>query len=351
MNGYIYESALAFFPLLPLVLRILSGITYVFPSLLSLWVHHILVGVFLSFLCNILGAIQMYRFSKMMLMSESLSLTSALLYVINPASVFFSSLYSESLYSLLLISALLYINKGNYVRGCSFLSLTAACRSNGLVNCGFACFPHFIALINELANICKQGVAKLFIFKVLEAVLYRICVFAAIIGCSVLPFVLYQYYAGYLYCFTKTKSFLLSFLTPSYPSPELAEFAQKSDILTPFTSNATIHPVWCTGVPWSSYSLLQKRFWNVGAFNYYELKQLPNFLLALPILTLVFKTICLFIKSAPKTFLSLGILTETGKQRLILPHIYHIIFLAVYGIINVHIQVSLMSNIMLLFSA
>ncbi|KAM7537540.1 hypothetical protein Aperf_G00000069003 [Anoplocephala perfoliata] len=167
----------------------------------------------------------------------------------------------------------------------------------------------------------------------------RIYVFAAIIGCSTLPFVLYQYYAAYLYCFTGPKPPFLSSLSPSYPGPELAEFAQQSGFLTPYTVNATIYPVWCSGVPWSSYNLLQKHFWNVGAFNYYELKQLPNFLLALPVLTLAFKTICLYIRRAPKTFLSSGILAETDKQRLVLPHIYHLIFLSLYGVINVNIQV------------
>ncbi|KAM3172112.1 hypothetical protein ACTXT7_015217 [Hymenolepis weldensis] len=292
------------------------------------------------FLCHVLGAIQMYRLSKLMLMSEYISVTSALLYAINPASVFFSTLYSESFYSLLLISALVWLAEGSYTQGCFVLSLTAACRSNGIVNCGFGCFPHFIFLINELSDIYKQKMSIFFaFFKVFEAVLYRILIFFSIIGGSLLPYLFYQYYAGYLYCFTEPKPSYLSFLTPEYPSQELVDFAEELGVLTPYTVNATVHAVWCPGIPWSSYSLLQKHFWNVGAFRYYELKQLPNFLLALPVLILVFKTISLFAKRAPRTLLSLGILADTEKQRLILPHIYHIIFLSLYGIVNVHIQV------------
>ncbi|VDL19098.1 unnamed protein product [Hymenolepis diminuta] len=306
INGYIYENTLAFFPLLPLTLRIISRVTYFFPSLWSLWVHNILIGVFWSFLCHVLGAIQMYKLSKLTLMGEYISVTSALLYAINPASVFFSTLYSEPFYSLLLISGLVWLAEGSYTQGCFVLSLTAACRSNGIVNCGFGCFPHFIFLINELSDIYKQKMSIFFaFFKVFEAVLYRILIFFSIIGGSLLPYLFYQYYAAYLYCFTEPK--------PSY-FQELADFAEELGVLTPYTVNATVHAVWCPGIPWSSYSLLQKHFWNVGAFRYYELKQLPNFLLALPVLILVFKTVSLFAKRAPRTLLSLGILAETEKQ-------------------------------------
>nr|CDS32579.1 gpi mannosyltransferase 2 [Hymenolepis microstoma] len=282
----------------------------------------------------------MYRLSKLMLMSEPVSVISALLYTINPASIFFSTLYSESFYSLLLISALVCLAEGHYIRGCLILSLTTACRSNGIVNCGFACFPHFIFLINELSDIYKKKICIFFAFvKVLKAVLYRILIFFSIIGSSLLPYLIYQYYAGYLYCFTELKPSYLSFLIPKYPNQELVDYAKELGVLTPYAVNATVHAVWCQGVPWSSYNLLQKYFWNVGAFRYYQLRQLPNFLLALPVLTLVFKTISLFAKRAPRTLFSLGILSDTEKQRLILPHIYHILFLSLYGIVCVHIQV------------
>ena len=50
-------------------------------------------------------------------------------------------------------------------------------------------------------------------------------------------------------------------------------------------------PAWCTpsasGVaPTSLYQHIQRKHWNVGFLKYYELKQIPNFLLATPILIL-----------------------------------------------------------------
>ena len=47
-------------------------------------------------------------------------------------------------------------------------------------------------------------------------------------------------------------------------------------------------PLWCNddGSSFSLYRYIQDKHWNVGFFRYYELKQIPNFLLAAPILLL-----------------------------------------------------------------
>ncbi len=47
-------------------------------------------------------------------------------------------------------------------------------------------------------------------------------------------------------------------------------------------------PLWCSynGSSFSLYRHIQDKHWNVGFFRYYELKQIPNFLLAAPILIL-----------------------------------------------------------------
>lgn len=43
-------------------------------------------------------------------------------------------------------------------------------------------------------------------------------------------------------------------------------------------------PEWCDGLPGSHYSHIQKTYWGLGFFAYWQLKQLPNFLLAGPMI-------------------------------------------------------------------
>ena len=46
-------------------------------------------------------------------------------------------------------------------------------------------------------------------------------------------------------------------------------------------------PEWCEhGSTFNLYSYVQRKYWNVGLFRYYEWKQVPNFILAAPVLIL-----------------------------------------------------------------
>jgi phosphatidylinositol glycan class V len=54
------------------------------------------------------------------------------------------------------------------------------------------------------------------------------------------------------------------------------------------------------------YNFVQERYWNVGLFKYWELKQVPNFLLAFPMILLSFQGIRSYIRSNLVSFISLG---------------------------------------------
>lgn len=328
VNGYLYENTLAFFPLLPIMIKTLANFSYVLSPPWSLSTHMIVVGVVFNLICNVLSSIQLYRLSKLMHLSESISLASALLFLINPASVFFSALYSESLYCFLLITALVFLHGNAYVRSCFFLFLGVFCRSNGLVNIGFACYYQLLLLFDWISTNRNPAVD----------VVYRLCVIPITIALVSSPYFLFQCYASFLYC-SQSRTDYPSFLMPRSPSKKLLLYARELQVPTPFSYSSSNIPSWCPDVPLTSYSALQKKFWNVGFMRYYEWKQLPNFILAIPVLIISIVTIRRFCHSAGGTFFSLGFKGHR-KQQLLLPHIYHLCFLFVYGVANVHIQVN-----------
>ena len=63
---------------------------------------------------------------------------------------------------------------------------------------------------------------------------------------------------------------------------------------------------WCARTLPLIYSFVQKEYWNNGFLNYYELKQIPNFILASPFLILSIWGICTYALSDTQRFLSLG---------------------------------------------
>merc|ERR1719253_164613 len=74
-------------------------------------------------------------------------------------------------------------------------------------------------------------------------------------------------------------------------------------------------PTWCNddglGPRFSLYAYVQRKHWNVGLFRYYELKQIPNFILALPVLSLSFASAACWIKHS----WGLHIKTTIGEWR------------------------------------
>lgn len=139
--GYTHENTLAFFPLYPLLVRIFANILNL-PLQLFLNYHSIIVlsAVSLNFILFIKSAEIFYRLSREVLRDEVLAYRAAILFCVNPASIFFSAPYSETVFAFCTFSALLNYERGGGWAAPAHFGLAGAARSNGLVNIGFVLY-------------------------------------------------------------------------------------------------------------------------------------------------------------------------------------------------------------------
>lgn len=72
---------------------------------------------------------------------------------------------------------------------------------------------------------------------------------------------------------------------------------------------------WCKAKIPLLYSYIQSHYWGVGFLRYFQLKQLPNFLLASPILSLAVCSVLHYVRSQPEIFFSLGFRASNGEKR------------------------------------
>ncbi|KAF3422738.1 LOW QUALITY PROTEIN: hypothetical protein E2986_05855 [Frieseomelitta varia] len=224
--GYTYENTLAFYPLYPF----------------SVLIAAMLVNV----ICFVKSAVIFYDLSKTVLKTTNVAYKAAILYCINPATIFFSAAYSESLFAYL--TMLRSIKLDPYV---SFpISLSILTRSNGVINIGFPIYYQLQKLSYDYSK--------------------------------------------------KHANFSLK---------TFCQFMFKASTLKILPGNSYVE--WCHLKIPMAYSYIQKKYWNLGFLNYYEIKQIPNFILAFPILYIMMKCIKEFFFEHKKYFYTLGFIKNT----------------------------------------
>lgn len=261
--GYEYEQTYAFLPILPFCISFLSRT--VLQPLIPLVGHRAVLalsGYLLSNMSFVFAALFLYRLSVIILKDSEASLRASILFCFNPASIFYSSIYSESLYALLSIGGLYFLMSGANNLAVLSLALSGCARSNGVLNAGYIGFQ----TMHRAYDAVFLKKSAFLALQVLISGILR-CVFIFI------PFVAFQAYGYYNLC--------------DGVSP---------DKLRP----------WCKAKIPLLYNFIQSHYWGVGFLRYFQLKQLPNFLLASPILSIALCSIIHFVKLQPKEFFSLG---------------------------------------------
>lgn len=146
-----------------------------------------------------------------------------------------------------------------------------------------------------------------------------------------------QVYNYYLFCFEQ------KFVFPEH----IKEYAAAHNLVLAGNKTNDSSP-WCSNDWPLSYSYVQSHYWNVGFMNYYQLKQLPNFLLALPVIYLVVSNSYVYIHDNLDFCVRLGLFQVNKKQmknmknydRLAFVFVVHGILLTLFSIFFVHVQVT-----------
>lgn len=203
----------------------------------------------------------------------------ALLFIVNPASVFFVAAYSEALFAALAWTGAYFVLVGHDVSPsrrsyyhswlCTGFGLicwmaATATRSNGMLYAGYW-------LLYGLLGRVSSGSYK-----------------SAARGCAAS--------VGYLLAMA-----LIFLPLIWYNSSTIQQLC-----VTPSPSTLDITPDWCDGrSPWFYlYGYVQRKHWNVGFLRYFTIQQIPNFLLAAPILIISLCGVSTWIAHSWKEYLN-----------------------------------------------
>ncbi|XP_005102568.1 GPI mannosyltransferase 2 [Aplysia californica] len=293
--GYTYENCVAFFPFFPITVSSVAHVlSYLGVLHLSSWI--LLAAVITNFILFILAALSFFHVGKHALGDPQVSFFATILFCFNPASIFMSAAYSETLYFFLLVHALLAVNAKAFYAASFLIGLSVLTRSNGLVGIGFVLHSLGNSFFKELSSIHWCG-KKLTYSQIVP--FYISCIVKTIfrvVLCSIIcsaAFFAYQFFIYTQFCTRKGSVFVPEHLI-SYGR------ARGYNIVGDSPSP------WCNDTFPMSYTNIQKHHWGVGFMNYYEVKQIPNFILAFPVILLSVRSCLFFVRKSGKSFFQLG---------------------------------------------
>lgn len=203
IHGYTYENTVAFFPLFPVSVGVLSKVLHTFIPYISIEAVILLVYVLFNIIIFQLATISLYKLTCLIFNNAEVGYKAGLLFCYNPASIFFIAPYSESLFSLLTFRIMfkcleLYKNYENnsklilYGQIIIETGLSTLTRSNGILNIGFIIFVLICQTI-------KTFPSNSLVSKLLHVLNYLSKAFLISI-LSLFPFIMYQIYCYRRFC-------------------------------------------------------------------------------------------------------------------------------------------------------
>lgn len=325
--GYTYENCLAFFPMFPALVKSFGTLyAFMLPSL-SEYHSHLISSIIINFVLFVGAARILYSLSLKELKNEKLAFYSTVLFCFNPATVFFSAPYSETLFSFCTFLAML---QDDVYYSALFFSFSAFTRSNGNINVGFIIYSVIKQHIYRYLK--KQTTFSSAIIRVFFKLLILI---PAV--CSL--FILYQLFGYFLFC---KWSFEIK-------NPVILQYAEEKHFIL---AGSLLGGICNMSIP-LPYLYVQKHYWNVGFLEYFTIKQIPNFLLAFPVIYITCSKSVNYFKQHKHLLYTLGIYESNRYYKpnrrktnlYVLPdttfvYVVHVLFLTVFCIFCSYVQIT-----------
>ncbi|KAI5459252.1 GPI mannosyltransferase 2 [Mariannaea sp. PMI_226] len=305
-DGYVYEQDWAFAMGLPKAVR---GVGWLLAALgvdLSGAIWEPLVAIAIAHISHLVAVLALYQLTIVVCKDKRLAYVASVIHILTPGGLFLSAPYAESPFSCLsfvgnlLFALSLEANPDSLRRNIAIVSaglvfgLSNLFRSNGIFS-GLLFAVEAVRCLLAFTN--KPSLSK--VLGLVAPVVGGVLVATGL----VIP----QALAWMRYC------------DGSIPEAQLRP--------------------WCTRVVPSIYTFVQEEYWNVGFLRYWTPNQIPMFLLAAPMLTVL-------IKSGAETALepssSLGLMTSGTKEayRTFIRTLATMqAILAVLAITNYHVQI------------
>ncbi|KAG3115656.1 hypothetical protein PI124_g5512 [Phytophthora idaei] len=315
LNGYDFEHFHAFFPLYPLLARWLA-------RLLPLETSAALItsGWLISNVSFVLAALFLYRLGCVVLRKEVVARRAAYLFCVVPSNIFMSAFYSESLMCLLSFSGMYFLARHaqapktrrsfwDLVLCALLFGASSATRSNGIL------LSLFIAWHRMTVSPSPREHLRFLGFWIRTVVLGLLAIGPQLV-------------------------YFITSMGPYCPSL-VRRFGWEVSGAVGMEDRS-----WCTNaVPnlTAMYSFIQREYWNVGLFRYYELKQLPNFILAAPIIVLSMHALHGYFRGTVVPGKSIVASQPQGhgwRGTALTLYYVHWLFLVVNALLVVHIQVT-----------
>lgn len=271
--GYESDQIFAFFPLLPAIMR---GSGEVFKLFYTACFREDAPMEYMRFVFGLSGfsvnivafcgaALCLHRLGQMVVKDKAVVALAVLLFCWNPASVFYSAVYTESLFAFCTWMGLIRVleSQRSYWTGVVWFALASSSRSNGILAVWFLLHTYMTDVMYSRQSILTGLVRTLA---------------GSVVVC--LPYVCMQAYGYFLFC------------------------RQGDD-----------SPPWCHATVPSIYGYIQHKYWDVGFLNFYEkLIRLPFVVQSLPVIALSVAACWTWTWTSVKRAFSLGLINLSPEK-------------------------------------